>query len=531
MKKITPARFKPLKLQSEKLPPRIALGLFLAAACLAGISTAKDYGLSWDELGIYAYAEQALAAYAHLPRPWEYADWASELRLQLYGPAHFMLATLLSRLVIFLDQSWTYYEAHHLAYFLTFLLGIPAFYFLCARWMSEWAALGATLLFATQPLIWGNAFINPKDLPFMTFFIMSIALGVAMLDDAATLPRWKTVAAGIMLGVTISTRAIGPLAGGLVILYGLWKQPRKTLRVAPLYLMSAAASAYLTWPYLWAAPVSRFWESLSAMSKYPMRAKSLFAGNLYPSEQIPLAYFPTLSALQLTEPLLFLAVIGIAVAFRDFFKGGNKEPLLFFAACFLAPFLAVSLRGSTLYDNARQLMFLLFPFFILAGIGLDALLKRVKMPLLQGALIIAALLPGVYACLHLHPYEYAYYNQLIGGVSGAFRKFDLDYSGTSFKEAIKYINANSEPNAQTVVLVGPRHIARVYIRKSLKDNLLGEVDELNPNGAGYYYVLFLTRGNADVNVCEDGESVYAVERDGGTLAYVKKVYSTEPCWR
>jgi hypothetical protein len=517
-------------MQNQSVLPRVMLIVFLVIAFFTGYSTAQDYGLSWDELGIYSYSDRMLDAYADILHPWDFAAWESELRLNLYGPSHFMLSTLLSRLIIYLDKSWSYYEAHHLTYFLTFLLSIPTLYFLCARWMSEWAALGATALFATQPLIWGNAFINPKDMPLLVFFMGSIYLGLSMIDGSPNSTRWKIVIAGIALGLTTAIRSIGPMAGGLIILYGLWKNPRKTLRVAPLYLLVAAAVTYLTWPYLWAAPVSRYWESLTAMSQYPMRAKFLFAGDLYPATQMPFIYFPTLAALQLTEPMLILILIGAALALRDFIGGGNKEPLLLFATCFFAPVLAIILRGSTLYDNARQLMFLLTPLFVLAGVGLDALLKRIKPPLLQVALTLALIFPGVYACFQLHPYQYVYYNRLIGGVAGAFRKFDLDYSGTSFKEALKYINSNSEPNAQTFVIVGPRHLARAYARKSLKEQILGEIDPVGQNGSDYYYVLFLTRGNADLNVCAEGEVVYSVERDGAALAYIRKVYSRKPCW-
>ena len=144
---------------------------------------------------------------------------------------------------------------------------------------------------------------------------------------------------------------------------------------------------------------------------------------------------------------------------------------------------------------------------------------------------MALVLPGVYACIWLHPYQYIYYNELIGGVGGAFRKFDLDYSGTSFKEALRFINRNSEPNTDTFVIVGPRHLASVYARASLKNNILGLYDNINSDSSEYYYVLFLTRGNADLNICANSKVVYSIERDGGTLSYIRKVYSKDPCWK
>jgi hypothetical protein len=298
----------------------------------------------------------------------------------------------------------------------------------------------------------------------------------------------------------------------------------------PFYFFITAAASYLTWPYLWSAPVSRFLESLRTMAKHPMDFNVLFMGNLYPANHLPFIYFPTFIILQLTEPALVLIMIGAILSSRSFLKGENKEPVFLFGIWFLAPVLAVGLFGSTLYDNARQLLFLFPPLFIFAGIGLNAILGRVKTPLLQGSLALALILPGLYACIWLHPYQYIYYNGLIGGVGGAFRKFDLDYSGTSFKEATRYINRNSEPNTDTFVLAGPRHLVNVYARRSLKDNILGPTDNLDPDSSDYYYVLLLTRGNADLNICTGGKIVYSIERDGGSLAYIRKIYSKDRCW-
>lgn len=514
--------------------PRIILVLFLLSVLCVGYFTARDYGLSWDELGIYRHADEMLAAYQFMPRPWEFETQVGELNLELYGPSHFMLSTIVSRHINSVDKSWSLYDGYHFAYFLTFLLGIPALYFLSTRWMSEWAALGVAVLFSTQPLFWGNAFINPKDTPFMIFFLISVYLGLLMADSPAKSAWWKILAAGIALGLTTSMRSLGPMAGALVILYGLWKEPHKTLRVAPFYILATMAVTYLTWPYLWSAPVSRFFESLLTMSRYPMSFDVLFMGVQYPANDLPFFYFPAFITLELTEPALILIVIGAATSLRLFFRGGSKEPLLLFAIWFFVPTLVIAILGSTLYDNARQLHFLLPPLFIVAGIGLDTLLKRIKLPLWQAALALVLISPGIYANIQLHPYQYIYYNELIGGVDGAFRKLDLDYSGTSFKETQAYINANSGPETETFVLVGPRHLARAYAHMPLKENLLGIADVLNPDGSDFYYVLVLTRGNADLRAefeaCMDGEIVYSVERGGGVLAYIRKIYSKEQCW-
>lgn len=153
--------------QFQPYLPRIIFLSFLLIALCIGFLTAPDYGLSWDELGIFKFANETLDAYQFILHPWDYEAPLSEALLHLYGPSHFMLTTLFSRYIDGISKSWTFYEASHLFYFLTFLLSVIILFLLSKRWVSEWSALLVSILFATQPLLWGNAFINPKDIPFM----------------------------------------------------------------------------------------------------------------------------------------------------------------------------------------------------------------------------------------------------------------------------------------------------------------------------------------------------------------------------
>jgi len=545
---------------------RLPFILTFIVALLIGYFLAADYGESWDEIYIYRYGDYAINAYQFILRPQNLPDF--DTNLNLYGPAYFIAAVSLSRLFVALIPAWSIVVAMHFTYFLTYAVGVLTLYFLAQRWMSELAALGAALLFAFQPLLWGHAFINPKDTPFMTFFMLSVYLGLQMLDASAK-SKWRAVlAAGIILGFTTSIRSLGPMAGALVILFGLWKSPRKTTSIAPLYFLVAGITTYLTWPYLWKAPIAHFIESLKTMSSFPDTGSVLFMRNLYPANQLPLRYFPTFLSLQLTEPAALLIVIGAALSFKLFIKDAlpykirierrrarinaektiknprsrrksashfemygreikdkNREPLLLFAGWFLAPTLWIVFSGSTLYDNARQLLFLLPPLFILAGVGIDALLTRIKTAQVKAALLALIILPGIYACVQLHPYEYVYYNSLIGGVGGAYRKFDLDYWGVSYKEAMEYINKNAEPGAQ-IVVVGHPPLARLYAREDLA--VMGS-HKVRKSGIEYYYVIFLTRNNADEDRCVDAETVYTIERDGGVLSYIKKVKPEQRC--
>lgn len=513
-------------------PPRLSqLAIFILLACafLAGYASLSDYGMSWDEPDIYRYGEYALNAYQYLFRPQELAPF--DTNLNYYGPAYFMLVALLARGAADQVAAW------HLLYFVTFLAGVYVLYLLSKRWMSAWAAFGAALLFLTQPLLWGHAFINPKDTPFMTFFMASIYLGLEMADaPRASLRRAGLIlAAGMLLGLTVSFRVLGPLAGIFVAIYAVVKSRRDSLAYLLPFALIAILSAYLTWPYLWRAPIANYLDSLKMMSQFPFDAKVLFWGELYPPDQVPRSYFPTLFVLQLTEPLLILSALGGIVMLVS----RKLEPLLLFAGWFVFPASAVIAANSVLYDNARQLYFILPPLFFAAGFALDAIFNVVsksraaltkRFPnwrgdgaayrLAMAALLALAALPGILSIVQLHPYEYAYYNALVGGLDGAYRQHETDYWGTSFKQALEYVNARAEKNARALILSGPEQIARAYARPDLR--IITEETDPNPQ-AGYDYVLILTRKNQDPSRCKKSDTVYTVARDGAVFVFVQKV--------
>ena len=68
--------------------------------------------------------------------------------------------------------------------------------------------------------------------------------------------------------------------------------------------MIAAAITYLSWPYLWQAPLTRYWQSSVTMTDFPGGGRVLFDGAVYAANELPRFYFPTLVGIQLTEPAL-----------------------------------------------------------------------------------------------------------------------------------------------------------------------------------------------------------------------------------
>ena len=162
------------------LGSRLFRWVLVAAVVILGVLITPHYGESWDERQFYKYADRALEAYSTWPATGDIPLTGNTY--DNYGPAYVMLTALGARLLS-LFAPWYISDLRHLIYFLTFLLGVWAFYQLCRRWLDATASMGAALLFATQPVIWGHAFISPKDVPFLSFFVLTLLLGFRMVDS------------------------------------------------------------------------------------------------------------------------------------------------------------------------------------------------------------------------------------------------------------------------------------------------------------------------------------------------------------
>ena len=76
----------------------------------------------------------------------------------------------------------------------------------------------------------------------------------------------------------------------------------------------------------------------------------------------------------------------------------------------------------------------------MAAVGLVAIVRSFlrPLPLIVGAGLLGAgwlAIGQVRDMIALHPNEYVYFNQIAGGLPGAFGRYDTDYYGNSYKEA------------------------------------------------------------------------------------------------
>ncbi len=533
---------------------RVFLLLWFVACLAIGAATVHDYGMSIDEPNNQRYAADTWNAYpSFFGTRYEPAYRSS---YDGHGPAFITLAGIFVKIMqrvipgVFTPDLW------HFSYFIAFLLSGLCLYWLAKHWFSSWAAWGILLLFSTQPLLWGHAFINPKDIPFMAFFIASIAAGIAMVDHLASQTSSDGIGVSNEADVndeshsqhsSFPNEVIRSFANPMGLpgrdpsgtdnlhphpgtvcrcncdFYGLYKSPRRILGVLPAYFILSALVCYLTWPHLWSDTVQRLLQSINVANAYPWQGGVLFEGEVLPAKDLPARYLPEMISIQFTETAIILFITGVLLAFRKILKREALIPFALFLLWFVIPLTVIILSGSVVYDGFRQILFLVPPLFLMTGYSLDWIFARIRSLTLRVLIFVLIAAPGLYSIVTLHPYQYIYFNSLVGGVRGAYGNYELDYWATSYREAALFLNEDAPRDARVAVF-GPVEIVSPYTRPDIKLNIGSVARKLKESqNATFNYAVILNRRNAAEDACQNARTIKTVERDGALLMIVKEI--------
>ena len=172
-----------------------------------------------------------------------------------------------------------------------------------------------------------------------------------------------------------------------------------------------------------------------------------------------------------------------------------------------------------MYDGLRHFLFILPPIFIFTGFAFEFLLEHIATSWLRAGIVFILLLPGLTGIFKLHPYEYTYYNSLIGGTSRAFRNYETDYWLTCYKESVEELEESlTEPFE--LYVHREAYIAAYYANQNTHvDELRGALDQVRSGD----YVLVNTRTNEDRRVFKDAEPVLQIGRGDAVFCVIKRI--------
>ena len=369
-----------------------------------------------------------------------------------YGVAFELPLFLLER-SLGLEDSRHIYLMRHLLTHLFFLAGGFCGSLLVYRlFHSRGLALLALLVFVLQPRLYAHSFFNPKDLPFLSMFMVSLYLAHRAF-------RTQTVGAflvcGVSVGVLTNLRIMGGMVfpavlalRGLDLLCGSPAQRKQVVATGAVFVGGSLATLYGLSPYLWADPFELL-TAVRTLARHPTVVQELFQGEIIRTDRLPPHFIPTWLAISTPSVTLGLGVLGATLVggrsvlrAREALRNTDLRFGLLLLACLTLPVVAVGVLGSHLQDSWRHMFFLHAPLCVLgmwglqwAGGGSPRVVAGVS------TLVGIGLLVTVVEMVRLHPHQQVYFNVLVDRTAPGYLSthYVMDPWQLTCKEGLKFL--------------------------------------------------------------------------------------------
>jgi hypothetical protein len=512
----------------------IATVALIAALVVIVLCTFRDYAISNDEGVQHHYGELIIAYYRS---GFAVRDLFTFENLYLYGGLFDVIAVALSH-VIPVDP----YQLRHILCAMMGIIGVAASAATARLIAGSRAGLIAAVALTLCGAWYGAMFNHTKDIPFAAAMTGATLFLVRMARQLPS-PRVIDVGAfGLLAGAALGVRSLGLLLFvylGLAIVLCLPWRERGAARLrfaasSALKTFPAMALAYLimilAWPWAALLPLNPI-RGLFAFSEFHYAIRTIFAGRVYEMANVPRIYVP--GYLLIRVPLITQAGAALAMLsiFWQPFDAGSQQQrrcLALVSLTVIIPLGCQVLFHGPAFTGMRHFLFVLPPLAILAGVGFSELLDALeargrRFASAALALVCAFFLWEGSTLVRLHPYENLSYNALVGGLPGAFRRYDLDYWFNSMPEAIHALEAFvrnktpvetiQAPKIYSVAVCGERlPFDQTITLPQLRWDFRSEWDESE-------FFIAPTHMNCDRDL--DGDVIGTVERFGVPIAYVK----------
>ena len=427
------------------------------------ISSSLTIGIPGDEAIDDAYGQSALKYYASFGKDTSFVEltvYGRKFNLQKYYGAGFeMPAAAISSLT---SGSNRYTIRHSLVA----ICGILILVFtglLCKELIGWEASCLAAIMLATTPTFVGNMLFNSKDIPFAMGFVISFYYFIKFSRSFPTPKRSDII--GVILGIAI---AASIRIGGVLLVFYLFvllgmkvlfekdfrknilsKDLREQIKLASIPVIMAAAGCllgFLFYPNFWEHPIQHVSEALRVATDFPAKIRMLFEGNMIYSTSLPPNYL--LKSLGITLPIFMLLLIPMILVFipKMIKKHGASIVMFLLFAC-VFPIVYVLFKESSIYNGWRHILFFYPALVILASI----LITHILFPFKQSTPQFLVIMFLTYFFMNVivwqipnHAYQYAYYNEIVGGFEKAYKKYDTDYQQLAVSKGVEWLIENEE---------------------------------------------------------------------------------------
>ena len=177
---------------------KLIIIIFFLAFLIIGLISVKDYGISTDELAQYTLGHNAIRLMLGNVRD------IFNLMNKFHGTAFTITMAVVERALNITDLKTIYAMRHFFSFFL-FYASVISFFFLCRNIFGNWKlGLLGSIFLVLSPRIFADSFYNPKDLPFLSAFLIAIfTLNMYLLNKNVKFAVIHGIATGFAAGIRI----------------------------------------------------------------------------------------------------------------------------------------------------------------------------------------------------------------------------------------------------------------------------------------------------------------------------------------
>ena len=400
-------------------------------------------------------------------------------------PIQFLLSDLILKF-----QNINSYGAHliakHFVVFVSFFIS-GIFFHLLIKKINKNILFNytATFLYLLYPYLFGHSLFNPKDIPFLSLWIICTYFSIDIfikLTKELCLKYFDIILISFLTAFLLSIRISGILIFiQYIFTFLIFLNVEKisfNYFIKIMYknifsfVLLTLTFTYMLYPVFWKNPLL-FIDVINMMSNYPNNVCTLTLGKCMFSSKLDPTYIPIWLSVKL--PLIILiGLFLLPFTEKKIFIG--KDTKLAFGTLILSIFLIpiiLILKKVSLYDEIRQIMFLIPLFFI---VGLSSLFMFSKKLFYILAFLTVSLF--VVENIKIYPSQYVWFNTP-SRVLNLSKNFELDYWGLSSRDLAENIRIqNISKSSKPCILTNPPWMIDSFLDNSDFScfGLWGEID-------------------------------------------------------
>jgi hypothetical protein len=502
----------------------VPFSLFLCFYLFFTLFTFKDYGIAADEPIWFEYGTYYVRHYRHhLPPD---AD-SSRIFSEQQASHNYTYPGIQALITLRYPEKW------HLINLLFGILGYWSVYLVLLKAYEKpwWAVLGPIFLFLIYRFS-GDMPINPKDGPFAVLFILCLAWIFLSRREIKDL-RWEAIVLGSLIGITTTVRAVAVTLAPILVLYRIyeyvlekrargkkanwrewvsleWKNFCLIFFVSQFWILAL-------WPYLGSNYFGNLLNVFVFSSHYPFDYHMPFMGKEISAMHLPWYYLPIWFGICLP---LFILVFFVASPYFFLRKADTQPNRLYFllGATFILHALMYFVLKPNICNSMRHYLFLVPLICVMATMALkgffDGPFPKVLKKVTLGLVVLNVFLVLV-EFVRLYPYQYTYFNELVGGLKGVGHRYETEYWSTNFREASLWLREYEATDPNKIYRI---KVAGTPLQETeyFSPNMQGDPDMKDPD-----YEIWAWDPPA-ASLAKGAKVIHIVEREGAPFTYILK---------